>query len=90
MRLDHACRVQQVNDGCFATVDDVPTHAFTMTIPALLSAKALSVVVPGERKADAVYATLRGPIAEACPGSILRTHPGARLFLDLDSARLVI
>ena len=90
VRLDHACRIQQVNDGCFATVEDVPTHAFTMTIPALLSAETLSVVVPGKRKAEAVYAALRGPIAESCPASILRTHPSARLFLDLESARLVI
>ena len=89
VRLDHPCRVQQVNDGCFTTVDDVPTHAFTMTIPALLSATTLSVVVPGERKAEAVFAALRGPIAEACPASILRSHGQARLFLDLDSARLL-
>ena len=90
VRLDQACRIQQVNDGCFKTVDDVPAHAFTMTVPALLSAGTLTAAVPGERKAQAVYAALRGPIAETCPASILRTHPRARLYLDLDSARLVM
>ena len=68
VRLDPACRLQQVNDGCFAGLDDVPTHAYTMTVPALLSASTLAVVVPGPRKADAVQAALEGPISESCPG----------------------
>ena len=86
VRLDHACRSQQVNDGCFARVEDVPTHAFTLTIPALLSARRLSIVVPGPRKASAVLAAIRGPISEACPASVLRTHSGARIYLDRESA----
>lgn len=90
VRLDHACRVQQVNDGCFATLDEVPTHAFTLTISALLSAPVLSIVVPGPRKADAVRATLQGPIDEACPASVLRRHVGAKLYLDLESAKYVL
>ncbi len=90
VRLDHACRVQQVNDGCFGQIDEVPTHAYTLTIPALLSAPRLCVVVPGPRKAEAVLGTLRGPLGEGCPASVLRGHPGAILFLDRDSARLVI
>ena len=90
VRLDHACRVQQVNDGCFASIDDVPTHAYTLTVPALLSAPFVSLCVPGPRKAEAVRATLRDPIAEACPATALRRHPGAVLHLDLESAALVL
>jgi glucosamine-6-phosphate deaminase len=90
VRLDQACRVQQVHDGCFPELDDVPTHAFTLTIPALLSAPIVSVVVPGPRKADAVLATLKGPISESCPASALRKHVGAHLYLDRESARHVL
>ncbi len=89
-RLDPQCREQQVHDGAFASLDEVPTHAYTLTIPALLSAPVVSVVVPGARKAEAVFATLKGPISESCPASALRRHVGARLYLDRDSARLVI
>ena len=90
VRLDHACRVQQVHDGCFASLSDVPTHAYTLTIPTLLSAQTLVVAVPGSRKADAVAHTLRDPIGEACPATALRRHAGATLLLDRDSARLVL
>jgi glucosamine-6-phosphate deaminase len=90
VRLDLACRTQQLNDGCFATLAEVPSHAYTLTIPALLSAPVISVVVPGPRKSDAVLNTLRGPISEACPATALRRHPGATLFLDRDSAKLVL
>jgi glucosamine-6-phosphate deaminase len=90
VRLDQACRSQQVHDGCFERVEDVPTHAFTLTVPALLSARIVSVVVPGPRKANAVLTTLRGPISEACPASALRRHEGATLYLDREAARLVL
>jgi glucosamine-6-phosphate deaminase len=90
VRLDHACRLQQVHDGCFDVIDDVPTHAFTLTVPALLRAPVVSVIVPGPRKANAVLSTLRGPISDACPASALRRHPGATLYLDRESARLVL
>jgi glucosamine-6-phosphate deaminase len=90
IRLDGPCRVQQLNDGCFDRIEDVPTHAYTLTVPALLAAPVVSVVVPGPRKAEAVLATLKGPISESCPASALRRHPGARLYLDRDSARLVL
>lgn len=88
-RLDEACRIQQVHDGCFANLADVPTHAYTLTIPALMSAINMSVVVPGIRKAEAVKAAIEGPISEACPASILRRHAGARIYLDTDSASLL-
>jgi glucosamine-6-phosphate deaminase len=90
VRLDPACRAQQLHDGCFERVEDVPTHAYTLTVPALLRARVVSVVVPGPRKANAVLTTLKGPISEACPASALRRHPGATLFLDRDAARLVL
>jgi glucosamine-6-phosphate deaminase len=89
VRLDTACRAQQVNDGCFARLEDVPTHAYTLTIPALMAAPVLSVVVPGSLKAQAVRATLCGPINEACPASVLRRHPAATLWLDRESAALL-
>ncbi len=90
VRLDAACRLQQLHDGCFDRIEDVPTHAYTLTVPALLQASAVSVVVPGARKADAVLNALRGPIAESCPASALRRHPNARLYLDREAARLVL
>jgi glucosamine-6-phosphate deaminase len=90
VRLDAACRRQQLNDGCFDRIEDVPTHAYTLTVPALMAAKVVSVCVPGPRKAEAVLATLRGPIGEACPSTALRRHPGAILHLDRDSARLIL
>jgi len=71
-------------------LEDVPTHAYTLTVPALLAAPTVSVVVPGPRKAEAVLATLRGPIGESCPATALRHHSGAILYLDRDSARLIL
>lgn len=90
VRLDQACREQQVNDGCFPTIEDVPAHAYTLTIPALLAAPVVSLTVPGPRKAEAVLETVNGPISEACPSTILRRHEGATLFLDRDAAKLVL
>ena len=84
--LDERSRVQQVNDGCFAAVDDVPTHAITLTIPALTGGRRLFCCVPGPTKAAAVARTLAGPIDTDCPASILRNHAGCTLYLDADSA----
>ncbi len=86
VELDEICRQQQVNDGCFSDLDVVPRHAITLTIPALLGGGDLICVVPGPRKAAAVRATLQGPVDTACPASILRRHPSARLYLDTASA----
>lgn len=84
--LDRACRLQQVNDGCFASFAEVPERAITLTIPSLLRGESLICCVPGERKAEAVKAMLKGPIAESCPASVLRRHPDCTLYLDIDSA----
>lgn len=87
--LDERCRQQQVNDGEFATLEQVPKSAYTLTIPALMSSATLVCIVPNERKAQAVYRCLTGPVAESCPASIMRTHDDATLFLDRDAARLL-
>lgn len=89
VRLDEICRQQQVNDGEFNDIKDVPKKAVTLTIPTLLSATYLSVVVPGLTKAEAVEGTLLGDISTSCPASILRKHPNAKLFLDTHSAKLL-
>jgi len=90
VNLDETSRRQQVHDGCFETLEEVPTHAITMTIPAIMSAKRIICVVPGPTKREAVRRTLLGPITTACPASILRRHPNATLFLDLEAAELVL
>ncbi len=87
--LDELCRVQQVNDGCFAQVSDVPTHALTLTVPALVRAPYIFCMVPGEMKANAVYHTLNAEITEKYPSTILRTHPEAILFIDQQSGALI-
>ncbi len=89
VELDMPCRQQQVNENLFTGIDLVPTHAVTITIPALLRAQQMFCMVPAKNKAEAVYATLNGKISEACPASILRTKKGVILYLDKDSASLL-
>ncbi|MDB4293226.1 glucosamine-6-phosphate deaminase [Maribacter sp.] len=84
--LDQACRNQQLGEGWFPTLADVPEQALTLTIPAIMSCNYISCVVPDERKAAAVYQTLYGAIGHDCPSTILRTHPNTKLFLDTSSA----
>ena len=84
--LDPKCRQQQVNDGCFQTIDQVPTHALTLTIPTLYNVENIFCVVPAATKAEAVNNTVNGPVSEKCPASILRTHDNAILYTDNDSA----
>ncbi len=86
VKLDDVSRRQQVGEGHFPNLKAVPTHALTLTIPALLAAKRVLAIVPEARKANAVERALLGPISEDCPGSILRQTPHAHLFLDLASA----
>ena len=84
--LDEVCRQQQVNDGCFASIDLVPTHAISLTCPTLAAGKALFCIVPAPTKAQAVKRTLEGEINEDCPATILRRHSSAVLYLDGDSS----
>ncbi|WP_439585468.1 glucosamine-6-phosphate deaminase [Dyadobacter bucti] len=86
VELDNACRQQQVNDGCFATFADVPEKALTLTIPVLFKAKYAFCIVPGEKKADAIYHTVEEDIKEEFPSTILRNHPNAILFIDKASS----
>jgi glucosamine-6-phosphate deaminase len=87
--LDVTCRQQQVNDGCFTSLPEVPEYAYTLTIPALTKADSIFCVVPSRIKAQAVYNTLNGEINESCPASILRTQENAILYLDNDSSTLL-
>ena len=89
VELDEICRNQQVHDGCFKTLDEVPKYALTLTVPTLVSAKCLICTVPAITKANAVKAMLQGPYGEVCPATALRKHPNAKMFLDIDSASLI-
>jgi len=89
VKLDEACRRQQVGEGHFPNLEAVPQYAFTLTIPTLCSARRMLCIVPERRKAQAVKETLRGPISPACPASFLRQQSHCALFLDSDSAGLV-
>jgi glucosamine-6-phosphate deaminase len=86
VQLDDVCRQQQVDDGCFARFEDVPTRALTLTIPRLLAADRLFCCVPGLMKREAVRRTLMDPVNPACPSTALRTHPDCTLYLDRESA----
>lgn len=87
--LDETSRIQQVNDGCFDSLDAVPTHALTLTIPTLVAPPHLYCIVPGPLKARAVKNTLEADITPEYPSTILREHPDATLFVDTDSASLL-
>ena len=82
VELDLRSREQQVHDGCFATLGDVPTTAITMTIPAIVVAKSVFCIVPAASKADAARATVYDPVSTVCPATILRRHDCATLYLD--------
>lgn len=83
--LDEYSRQQQVNDGCFTNLADVPTHALTLTIPALLRGHTLVCTVPGKTKTQAINNLLNNDISTSCPATILRTHQNAHLFLDKEA-----
>jgi glucosamine-6-phosphate deaminase len=89
VKLDRACRMQQVGEGHFPSLESVPQYALTLTITALCSAQRIICISPERRKAEAVKAMLQGPIGSACPASALRRQPQATLLLDPDSASLL-
>ena len=89
VELDEICRNQQVNDGCFAKIDDVPKTAITLTVPTLFAGDHLFCIVPAKTKAKAVKATLCDDINEKCPATVLRRHKSAILYLDGDSSSLL-
>ena len=87
--LDEVCRMQQVHDGCFPDIAAVPTHALTLTVPALTKAAAMFCSVPAPTKAEAVWRTMTEEISENCPAAIMRRHPHAVMYCDRASARLL-
>ncbi len=87
VHMDEVCRMQQVHDGCFESIEDVPTRAISLTIPILTNrTKYLVVTVPGATKVDAIYRTVNNEIDESCPATILRLHDHAKLFVDKEAA----
>ncbi|MCG9793110.1 6-phosphogluconolactonase [Flavobacterium algicola] len=87
--LDDACRIQQVNDGCFQSMERVPERAITLTIPTLFKGSHLFCVVLGANKSEAVKNTLTEPISTSCPASILTTHPDCKFYFDEEAYKQV-
>ena len=87
VQLDEACRRQQLGEGWFDTLEEVPQRAISMSVRHILKSRHLLVSVPDARKADAVYCTVKGPVTPDCPASILQEHDSCVLFLDEASAR---
>ncbi|CAN5412347.1 glucosamine-6-phosphate deaminase [soil metagenome] len=89
VNLDHACRMQQVGEGWFKTLDDTPTQAISMSCRQIMKSSVIICTVPDERKAKAVQAAVEGPITPNLPSSIMQQHPHATLFLDQPAASLL-
>ena len=87
--LDEPCRRQQAGEGHFDGFESVPKEAVTLTCPLLMASENIICSVPEKRKAEAVKNSLEGPVSEKCPGSIVRTHPAACIYLDRESASLL-
>ncbi|MEK6479353.1 glucosamine-6-phosphate deaminase [Catalinimonas sp. 4WD22] len=85
VELDEQCRQQQVNDGCFASLAQVPRKALTLTIPTLMKGRFLYCVVPGKTKRMAVNKTLNQEVSTDCPATILKTHAHCKMYLDIES-----
>lgn len=90
VELDEVCRNQQVNDGCFKSLDEVPKFALTLTVPTLFNADYLFCTVPAKTKAQAVYNTVNCEISEDVPATIMRKHKNATMYCDKDSAEKVL
>jgi glucosamine-6-phosphate deaminase len=89
VELDEACRTQQVNEGWFPSLPDVPTRAISMSVKQILKSREIIATVPGPQKARAVKACLEGEISPMAPASVLRTHPNTTVYLDTESASLL-
>jgi glucosamine-6-phosphate deaminase len=87
--LDEKCRMQQVGEGWFASLEDVPKQAFSMTIKQIMWSKAIVCTCPDTRKAEAVKGALEGPVTNMLPSSIMQMHPDCGMFLDPGSASLL-
>ena len=89
VNLDQKCRSQQLSEGWFQNLDEVPSRAISMSIRQILKSKCIIASVPDQRKAEAVKNALKGPVTDMCPSSILQEHPNCRIFLDEESASLL-
>ena len=89
VELDQACRTQQINEGWFNSIPEVPARAISMSVKQILKSREIIAVVPGAQKARAVKACLEGEISPLAPASILRTHPNTTIYLDTESASLL-
>lgn len=89
VELDEACRMQQVGEGHFPSLEQTPTQALSLSVPMLVRPRHVLVLVPESRKAKAVQAALEGPVTPACPASLLQNVPQAEIYLDQDSASLL-
>jgi glucosamine-6-phosphate deaminase len=90
VELDEACKAQQVREGWFETIEDVPRQAITMSVNQILNSKVILSCVPHKVKADAVRHALQGPVSETVPASILKTHSDWWLYLDQASAAGIV
>ena len=91
VNLDQTCKQQQVNEGWFGSLDEVPVQAISMTVPQILKSRTIVTIVPGIRKSDAIQKTLSAEtVTNLVPATILKTHPDWNLFLDGDSASKAI
>jgi glucosamine-6-phosphate deaminase len=89
VNLDEACRRQQLGEGWFKSLEEVPRQAISMSVRQILKAREIIAIVPDKRKAPAVAACFDGEISPKAPASILRTHPSTTIYLDTDSASLL-
>jgi glucosamine-6-phosphate deaminase len=89
VQLDEACRRQQVGEGWFKDLSEVPTRAVSMSIRQIMKARKILCIVPDQRKAQAVKACLEGPVSPLAPASMLQQHPDVTIFLDPASASLL-
>ncbi|PID57709.1 glucosamine-6-phosphate deaminase [candidate division KSB3 bacterium] len=89
VELDEACRKQQLGEGWFESLDDVPTQAISMSIRHIMKSRRIIVTVPDERKAQAVKSAVEGEVCTRCPASILQTHADCHLFMDTGSSKLL-
>jgi glucosamine-6-phosphate deaminase len=87
--LDEACRRQQLGEGWFTTLDEVPTRAISMSVKQILKAQAIICSVPDRRKAEAVISAVSGPVTPNIPSSVLQQHAATRIYLDRESASLL-
>lgn len=89
--LDNKCKQQQVNEGWFETIGDVPERAISMSVPQIMKSRTIITIVPGIRKQDPIYNTLSsGEITNLVPATILKSHRDWHLFIDADSSAKII